>query len=114
MNQMIVPPSLAEWTRIPDFDGSSREHRCSTSGQPKRPGEPVFRGALIDMEGFYDICLDSALQLGKIAGLVEANEADKAIARQLELEEELAEARRRLGKAEAVIDAWAEFDEVDS
>ena len=94
---VIVNP--ASWTAIRDFDGQSREMYCSTTGQPRRRGEPVFRGAMIDLEGFYDICVDSAKQLAEEVGYVPPEEADLR----------LKVVERKLAAAIKLIDSFTEY-----
>ena len=104
---VIVNPS--SWTAIRDFDGLSRTSYCSTTGQPRRQGEPVFRGAMIDLEGFYDICLDSAKQLAVEAGYVAPEEADRwmAVAEASDLRLQVVE--RKLAAAIKLIDSFTEY-----
>ena len=104
---VIVNP--ASWTAIRDFDGQSREMYCSTTGQPRRQGEPVFRGAMIDLEGFYDICVDSAKQLAEEVGYVPPEEADrwKAVAEASDLRLKVVE--RKLAAAIKLIDSFTEY-----
>jgi hypothetical protein len=101
----------AGWTQIRDFDGQSRQHYCSTSGQPRRNHEPVFRGSMIDHEGFYDICLDSAKQLATLIGYVTDEEAAAAVAAKEDAERKLDAAERKLAAARAMIDAQQGYDE---
>lgn len=90
-------PDLAGWTELSGgFTSQDRSFHCSTSGQVARPGEPIYRGQMIDQEGFYSICRDSALQLGKLVGLIDSDVSDAAVARQVELEDALAAANEKL------------------
>lgn len=107
-------PDLAGWTAVSGgFTGQDQAFYCSTSGQVARPGEPIYRGQLIDMEGFYSVCRDSALQLGKLAGLVDPDVADLAVARQIVLEDALAEAREIIRVQANYIDAEYALDQLE-
>ncbi len=110
----MASPDPAGWTAMNGgFTHQDREFYCSTSGQPARSGEPIFRGSFIDMEGFYSICLDSALQLGKLAGLVDPGVSDAAVARQIKLEDELEAALVHVGALQDVIDAYEVLDGIE-
>ena len=100
------------WTLIPNFGHDSREFFCSVTGQQKRPEDPgVYRGPLIEMEGFFDICHGSAVQLGRLAGLVDADEAEFLQAEVDRLTKELADAERTLKVADAALQAIKELEE---
>ncbi len=110
----MASPDPAGWTAVNGgFTHQDREFYCSTSGQPARSGEPIFRGSFIDMEGFYSICLDSALQLGKLAGLVDPGVSDAAVARQIELEDEPEPALLHGGAVEVVLGAYEVLDSIE-
>lgn len=70
-------PDGVSWSEVyGGFSGDDRTFYCSTTGQPARPGEPVYRGSMIDLEGFYTICRDSAIQLAELVGYVDPSESD--------------------------------------
>ena len=64
---------------------------------------------MIDMEGFYDVCLDSAIQLAELVGYVEPEEADrwKAVAEASDLRLQVVE--RKLAAATKLIDSFTEY-----
>tara|TARA_R110000744_G_scaffold196411_2_gene315682 strand:- start:11 stop:226 length:216 start_codon:yes stop_codon:yes gene_type:complete len=64
---------------------------------------------MIDLEGFYDICLDSAKQLAVEAGYVAPEEADrwKAVAEASDLRLQVVE--RKLAAAIKLIDSFTEY-----
>ena len=82
-------PVRSAWGMLPDYDGQSQFYHCSNCGLPHRTGsgEPVLRGGHIEMEGFFDICIDCARQAGEAVGLIDP-----------EVIEHLDESVRRLGK----------------
>lgn len=106
-------PSHAEWTVIPAFDGQSREMYCSVTGQPARRGEPVYRGSWIDQEGFYDICQDSALQLGQLAGLVPPKALRRFQTEAKNLRDENKRLKAQLDEAHSLIEHLRRYDEGD-
>ena len=55
-----------------DFDDQTRGGaRCNACGSIKQDGDPgVFRGEMIDMEGFYDVCCNCVRQAGSEIGMV--------------------------------------------
>jgi len=98
-------PDGVSWSEIPDFDSADRTFYCSTSGQGKRIGESVYRGAHIDLEGFYTICLDSAKQLADLIGWVEPSQVDAAVALTIEVQDELAEVKAHNEQLQTALDA---------
>ena len=104
-------PNGSNWSTIPDWQQDSRTMFCSTSGQPKRKGEPVYRGSLIDMEGFYDVCQDSALQLGRLAGLVAPEEAVQLAAIVVDLKDQLEAVQAQLNTANAAIEGYTAYQD---
>lgn len=76
------------WTVQKDYDGQSQHYYCSNCGLPHRNGsdEVVLRGNWIEMEGFYDICIDCARAAGFAVGLVEEGKQESL---QLDLIERL-------------------------
>lgn len=94
------------WTLIPNFGHDSREFFCSVTGQQKRPEDPgVYRGPLIEMEGFFDICHGSAVQLGRLAGLVDPEEASLLHEENLELKAKVEELEKQLHLTQAALDS---------
>jgi hypothetical protein len=73
-----LSPNLSSWTIIPNYGPESQFYYCSNCGLPHRQGtdEPVFRGQHIEMEGYYDVCVDCAVQMGKLAGLLDPETVD--------------------------------------
>jgi len=72
-------PDGFSWAEDRDFNANDRAMYCSTTGQGKRQGESVYRGAFIDMEGFYTICLDSAKQLADLIGWIDPDTVDSTV-----------------------------------
>jgi hypothetical protein len=102
----MPPVDPAGWTLIPNFGHDSREFFCSVSGQPKRPEDPgVYRGSLVEMEGFYDICHQSAVQLGRLAGLVDPEEAEILHAENIELRSKIEELEKHQALLQAALDS---------
>jgi hypothetical protein len=64
---------------IPDFDDDSREGaRCSVSGTIKQPGDPgVFRGPLIEMEGYFDVAADVIREAACDLGMITEDQAEE-------------------------------------
>jgi hypothetical protein len=83
------------FTRIPDFDDTSaKKGRCYVMNIPKpEEDEGVFRGPLIDFEGFLDISERAIREAAREIGMLDA---DKATA----LKRELAAAEVRADLAE--------------
>ena len=106
---MDVVVNPASWIEISDFNNLSREYYCSTTGQPRKQGESVFRGSMIDLEGFYDICFASAKQLAEEVGYVPPEEADrwKAVAEASDLRLKVVE--RKLAAAIKLNDSFTEY-----
>lgn len=85
------------WVEIPGYDLQSREQFCSVTGS-NRKGDRVFRGPVIEFEGFFDISETSARQLAGLIGFVPSDEADN-------LRQDLAEAEDELDRARS----WGEM-----
>lgn len=66
---------------ISDFDLQSREGaKCSVNGTIKRPEDPgVFRGPLIDMEGYFDICADVIREAAHELGMIDEDRAAEIV-----------------------------------
>lgn len=107
--------SHASWTVISDYGLDSQHYYCSTCGMPHRIGsdEPVFRGSLIDMEGFYDVCVDCMIHAGKLAGLINPEEVDAAVAENVELMETNVDLDKKLTAAYKLLDAYEAAEDAD-
>jgi len=103
-----VAVSHASWTLIADYGLDSQFFHCSTCGMPHRTGtdEPVLRGNHIDMEGFYDICVDCARHAGKLVGLIDPEQIDAAVAENVELKEANDGLARKLEAAQKLLEAY--------
>jgi|TARA_R110000744_G_scaffold264398_5_gene378678 hypothetical protein len=106
---MDVVVNPASWIEISDFNNLSREYYCSTTGQPRKQGESVFRGSMIDLEGFYDICFDSAKQLAELIGYVTPEDVVVAMAERDVANATLSVALRKLEAANRLIESYNEF-----
>lgn len=98
--------SHASWTVINDYGFDSQFFYCSTCGMPHRQGDPVFRGNHIEMEGFYDICVDCARHAGELVGLISPEQIDAAVAENVELKEANDELARKLEAAQKLLEAY--------
>ena len=103
----VINPS--SWIEQPDFNYQSREMFCSTTGQPRRPGESVFRGSHIELEGSYDICLDSAKQLAELIGYVTPEDVVAAMAERDVANATLSVALRKLEAANRLIESFTAY-----
>lgn len=72
---MPVVNETNAWVEIPGYDLQSRERFCSVTGSARK-GDRVFRGPLIEFEGYFDISEQSARQLAGLIGFVPSDEAD--------------------------------------
>lgn len=98
--------SHASWTVISDYGLDSQFFYCSTCGMPHRPGDPVLRGNYIEMEGFYDICVDCARHAGELVGLISPEQIDAAVAENVELKEINDGLARKLEAAQKLLEAY--------
>lgn len=100
------------WTLVPNFGHDSREFFCSVTGQQKRPEDPgVYRGPLIEFEGFFDVCHQSALQLGRLAGLVDSDESGFLFEENKELKAKIEELEKQLHLTQAALDSLKALEE---
>jgi hypothetical protein len=106
-----MSPDPAGWTAVNGgFNYQDQAFHCSTSGQPARRGEPIFRGSFIDLEGHYSICLDSALQVGKLAGLIDPDELITSTDRVVDLGDKLEKAVKRIEALQMALDGLLALD----
>ncbi len=104
---MSTPVSHIDWILVPDFDSQSQLPHCSMTGFPKRKGEPgVWRGALIEFEGFFTISQMSAEQLAKAMGWVSPDQVDELVASQVEDKSRIEELEAQLEAARNLLSAY--------
>lgn len=102
-----TPISAIDWVLVPDFDSQSQLPHCSMTGFPKRKGEPgVWRGAMIEFEGFFTISQMSAEQLAKAMGWVSPEAVDAQVQAQVEDKERIEELEAQLEAARNLLAAY--------
>lgn len=107
-----TPISHIDWTLVPDFDSQSQLPFCSMTGFPKRPGEPgVWRGSMIEFEGFFTISQMSAEQLAKAIGWVSPETVNSLVDSQVEEKARIEELEAQLEAAKNLLAAYEAADE---
>ena len=66
-----------DWSIKEDYDVTDRQFSCSMTGLPKKPGEVVYQGQMIEEEGHFTISQYSAEQLARLIGWVDPDEYDR-------------------------------------
>lgn len=69
-----------DWSIQPDYTVEDQQFACSMTGLPKKPGEVVYRGNMIEEEGYFTISQYSAEQLARLIGWVDPGEEALAAA----------------------------------
>jgi hypothetical protein len=67
-------PDYIDWAIQPDFTVEDQQFACSMTGLPKKDGEVVYQGAVIEGEGHFTITQYSAEQLARLIGWVDPDE----------------------------------------
>lgn len=102
-----TPVSHIDWVLVDDFDSQSQLPHCSMTGFPKRKGEPgVWRGALIEFEGFFTISQMSAEQLAKAMGWVSPEAVNAQVESQVEDKQRIEELEAQLEAARNLLAAY--------
>lgn len=107
-----APISHIDWVLVDDFDSTSQHYHCSMTGFPKRTGEPgVWRGAMIDYEGFFTISQMSAEQLATALGWLPPGVIDEQVSQIVELQDAIEALNEKLAAAENLLSAYERADE---
>ena len=107
-------PNEAEWSIQPDYVIPDNDGRmvCGVTGQPKRRGEFVYRGAFIDeFVGFFTIGQDSAEQLAKLIGYVDPDVIDDVVAQAVNDKNRIEELEQQIAGLELVVEAYVAIDD---
>lgn len=111
--QMAAPdydfrPDMIDWSIQPDYTVEDRDFFCSMTGLPKGRDEVVYRGSMIDFEGFFSISQYSAEQLAKLIGWIDpdtlvSTPEEELLIENVRLREEADDLRARIEEILAVV-----------
>lgn len=108
----LPPVDPSQWTIIPNYGPESQHYHCSTCGMPHRTGtnEPVLRGNWIEMEGYYDICVDCARHAGRLVGLVDPSTVEGTNALNRKLGDEVVELKAQVQALNTLVEGLRAYN----